>query len=95
MSVSILILVLALTSVFLSTTAKKTSTRDLFAQWKSQYNKSYESPEIEEQKFANFQASLERVRRLSSRRTIEGGAKFGLTIFSGLFFPLAFVGVTS
>lgn len=85
MSVSLLVLVLALASISLSVSAKKvTSTRDLFSQWKSQYNKSYETPELEESRFANFQLSLERVQRLSSRRTVEGGAKFGLTIFSGI-----------
>ena len=89
---SVLLLVLALISVSLSLSIprKATTARDLFSQWKSQYNKSYETKQEEESRFANFQSSLQRVKRLSARRTIEGGAKFGLTVFSGKLLSVSF-----
>lgn len=86
MSVSILILIVALASISLSVNARRQlTTQESFSLWKSQYNKSYENSQIEEMRFTNFKLSLDRVHRLSSRRTIEGGAIFGLTMFSGSF----------
>lgn len=81
---SILLLVLALISVSFSLAPRRTSARDLFSQWKRQYNKSYETKQEEELRFSNFQKSLERVKQLSVRRNVAGGAKFGLTLFSGV-----------
>jgi len=56
------------------------STRNLFAQWKLQYNKTYASQAEEEVRFGYFQMTLHRVKRLNSHK----GATFGVNLFSDL-----------
>jgi len=58
--------------------------KDLFNEWKLQYNKSYSSPKEEKIRYIHFLASLQRIQRRVSNLKPGAGAKYGLTKFSDL-----------
>lgn len=80
---SVLIFALAFVSFCLGDEAFTAPPRIAFNHWKAQYNKTYATEAEEALRLQHFTNSLLRVNRLMSGRA--GGAKFGLTMFSGMF----------
>jgi len=74
-------MLVVITALFLCCLSKSSSL-DLFREWKSKFNKTYESPEEEGLRFGHFLASLDRIHK--RKATSSQVAQFGLTKFSDL-----------